>query len=99
MRYVMLETFGQLPLHAVVKSSHAVCSSWLLAYMHVCSNAVARTAEFNNKKDAYAGANTFEGPFAILRAAKKRKVVSFEGELLLSPTHDAFDMLLWKDSL
>ena len=34
-----------------------------------------------------------------LKAAKKRKVVSFDGELLLSPVHDNTNIVLLKDSL
>ena len=43
--------------------------------------------------------NTFEAPFGILRAARRRKIVAFDGELLLSPTHDHVDIVLLKDTL
>ena len=33
-----------------------------------------------------------------LRAAKKRKIVSFEGEMLLSPAHDDVDIVLCKET-
>ena len=43
--------------------------------------------------------NTFEAPFGILRAARRRKIVAFDGELLLSPTHDHVNIVLLKNSL
>ncbi|KAI8811211.1 costars domain-containing protein [Cladochytrium replicatum] len=43
--------------------------------------------------------NTFEGPFATLKAAKKRGIVDFKGEILLSPVHDSVEIRLLKDSL
>jgi len=42
-------------------------------------------------------ANLFEALVGTLRAAKKRKVVSFEGQMLLSPTHDDVDVKLLVD--
>ena len=44
-------------------------------------------------------ANTFEAPFGILKAARKRKIVAFDGELLLSPTHDNVDIILLKTTV
>ncbi|DBA87740.1 hypothetical protein WJX77_006827 [Trebouxia sp. C0004] len=43
--------------------------------------------------------NTFEAPFGILRSARKRKIVAFDGELLLSPVHDQVNITLLKDAL
>ena len=43
--------------------------------------------------------NTFEAPFGILRSARKRKLVAFDGELLLSPVHDQVTITLLKDTL
>ncbi|KAI9137144.1 hypothetical protein BKA69DRAFT_1032890 [Paraphysoderma sedebokerense] len=37
---------------------------------------------------------TLEGVFGTLKAAKKRKIVDFKGELLLSPAHDDVDIVL-----
>ena len=37
-------------------------------------------------------ANLFEALVGTLRAAKKRGVVSFPGQMLLSPTHDDVDV-------
>ncbi|KAL7750462.1 Adenylosuccinate synthase [Sorochytrium milnesiophthora] len=37
---------------------------------------------------------TFEAPFGTLKAAKKRKIVDYQGELLLSPAHDNVDIIL-----
>jgi hypothetical protein len=42
-------------------------------------------------------ANVFEALVGTLRAAKKRKVVHFDGEVLLSPTHDKVSVVLHKD--
>ncbi|KNE60526.1 hypothetical protein AMAG_05907 [Allomyces macrogynus ATCC 38327] len=42
-------------------------------------------------------ANTLEGLFGTLKAAKKRKVVAFQGELLLSPVHDKVEVILLTD--
>ncbi|KAL5248689.1 hypothetical protein ACHWQZ_G017770 [Mnemiopsis leidyi] len=39
-------------------------------------------------------ANLFEALVGTLRAAKKRKVVTFQGQMLLSPTHDDVDVKL-----
>jgi hypothetical protein len=39
-------------------------------------------------------ANTFEALLGTLRAAKKRKIVSFEGELLLQGVHNDVDVIL-----
>jgi hypothetical protein len=43
--------------------------------------------------------NTFEAPFGILRSARKRKIVAFDGELLLSPVHDQVNITLLRDAL
>lgn len=43
--------------------------------------------------------NTFEAPFGILRSARKRKIVAFDGELLLSPVHDQVNITLLRDTL
>lgn len=43
--------------------------------------------------------NTFEAPFGILRSARKRKIVAFDGELLLSPVHDQVCITLLRDAL
>jgi len=42
-------------------------------------------------------ANKFEALVGTLRAAKKRGVLSFQGELLLSPVHDKVIITLSKD--
>jgi len=39
-------------------------------------------------------ANIFEALVGTLRAAKKRKIVKFEGEMLLSPMNDNTDIVL-----
>lgn len=39
-------------------------------------------------------ANTFEALLGTLKAAKKRKVITFEGELLLQGVHDRVDIIL-----
>lgn len=39
-------------------------------------------------------ANTFEALLGTLRAAKKRKVVAFDGELLLQGVHDNVEIVL-----
>jgi hypothetical protein len=44
-------------------------------------------------------ANTLEGLFGTLKAARKRKIVQFDGELLLSPTHDNVDVILLKEQV
>ncbi|KAI9221098.1 costars domain-containing protein [Blastocladiella britannica] len=38
--------------------------------------------------------NTLEGLLGTLKAAKKRKIVAFKPEILLSPVHDAEDVVL-----
>ena len=43
--------------------------------------------------------NTFEAPFGLLKSARKRKIVAFDGEILLSPMHDQVDIILLKDTL
>ncbi|ORZ37813.1 costars family protein [Catenaria anguillulae PL171] len=42
-------------------------------------------------------ANTLEGLVGTLKAAKKRKVVKFDAEILLSPVHDNIDVVLLTD--
>ena len=42
--------------------------------------------------------NTFEAPFGVLKSARKRKIVAFDGEILLSPMHDQVDITLIKDT-
>ncbi|KAI8610663.1 costars domain-containing protein, partial [Chytriomyces sp. MP71] len=39
-------------------------------------------------------ANIFEALVGTLKAAKKRKVVTYDAELLLSPAHDNVDIVL-----
>eukprot|EP00884_Botryococcus_braunii_P000645 jgi/Botrbrau1/10581/Bobra.0358s0004.1 len=39
-------------------------------------------------------ANTFEALLGTLKAAKKRKIVSFEGEILLQGVHNDVDVVL-----
>lgn len=39
-------------------------------------------------------ANLFEALVGTLRAAKKRKIVTYSGELLLQGVHDAVDIVL-----
>jgi len=39
-------------------------------------------------------ANIFEALVGTLRAAKKRKVLTFEGEMLLQGAHDNVDVIL-----
>ncbi|XP_031484129.1 costars family protein WS02710_H03 [Nymphaea colorata] len=41
-------------------------------------------------------ANIFEALVGTLRAAKKRKVVAYEGELLLQGVHDKVEIVLLK---
>ena len=41
-------------------------------------------------------ANLFEALLGTLRAAKKRKIVKFEGELLLQGVHDNVEIYLLK---
>lgn len=43
--------------------------------------------------------NTFEAPFGLLKSARKRKIVAFDGEILLSPMHDKVDITLMKDTV
>ncbi|XP_061742492.1 costars family protein ABRACL [Nerophis ophidion] len=42
-------------------------------------------------------ANIFEALVGTLRAAKKRKVVSFQNEMLLQGVHDDVDIVLLKE--
>ncbi|XP_034383657.1 costars family protein ABRACL-like [Cyclopterus lumpus] len=42
-------------------------------------------------------ANIFEALVGTLRAAKKRKVINFEGELLLQGVHDNVDIVLLQE--
>ncbi|XP_068432596.1 costars family protein ABRACL [Clinocottus analis] len=42
-------------------------------------------------------ANIFEALVGTLRAAKKRKVINFEGELLLQGVHDNVDVILLEE--
>lgn len=42
-------------------------------------------------------ANIFEALVGTLRAAKRRKVISFEGELLLQGVHDNVDIVLLQE--
>ena len=44
-------------------------------------------------------ANIFEALVGTLRAAKKRKIVKFDGEILLQGVHDQVDVVLLKDTL
>merc|ERR1712142_445144 len=44
-------------------------------------------------------ANIFEALVGTLRAAKRKKVVTFEGELLLQGVHDKVPVVLLKTSL
>ncbi|WAR05229.1 ABRAL-like protein [Mya arenaria] len=44
-------------------------------------------------------ANIFEALVGTLRAAKRKKVVTYEGELLLQGVHDNVPIKLLKDSL
>ncbi|XP_006013904.1 costars family protein ABRACL isoform X2 [Latimeria chalumnae] len=39
-------------------------------------------------------ANLFEALVGTLRAAKKRKIITYEGQLLLQGTHDDVDIVL-----
>lgn len=39
-------------------------------------------------------ANTFEAIVGTLKAAKKRKIINFPGQLLLSPMHDSVEVKL-----
>lgn len=43
--------------------------------------------------------NTFEAPFGLLKSARKRKIVAFDGEILLSPMHDNVDITLMRDTV
>mmetsp|Transcript_52302 Transcript_52302/g.106611 ORF Transcript_52302/g.106611 Transcript_52302/m.106611 type:complete len:84 (+) Transcript_52302:23-274(+) len=38
--------------------------------------------------------NIFEAIVGTLRAAKKKKIITFEGQMLLSPTHDDVDVIV-----
>ncbi|XP_059212977.1 costars family protein ABRACL [Centropristis striata] len=42
-------------------------------------------------------ANIFEALVGTLRAAKRKKFISFDGELLLQGVHDNVDIVLLKD--
>ncbi|XP_069464212.1 costars family protein ABRACL [Ambystoma mexicanum] len=42
-------------------------------------------------------ANLFEALVGTLKAAKRRKMISYEGELLLQGVHDNVDIILLKD--
>lgn len=42
-------------------------------------------------------ANIFEALVGTLRAAKRKKIVSFEGELLLQGVHDNVDIVLLQE--
>ena len=42
-------------------------------------------------------ANLFEALVGTLKAAKKRKVITFQGELLLQGVHDDVDVILLQD--
>ncbi|CAK8673248.1 costars family protein v1g158749-like [Clavelina lepadiformis] len=42
-------------------------------------------------------ANIFEALVGTLRAAKRKKIVAFEGELLLQGVHDNVDIILLRD--
>lgn len=44
-------------------------------------------------------ANLFEALVGTLRAAKRKKIISYEGELLLQGVHDKVCITLLKDSL
>lgn len=43
--------------------------------------------------------NMFEAPFGLLKSARKRKIVAFDGEILLSPMHDTVEITLVKESV
>ncbi|XP_053300738.1 costars family protein ABRACL [Pleuronectes platessa] len=42
-------------------------------------------------------ANIFEALVGTLRAAKRKKIISFEGELLLQGVHDQVDVVLLQE--
>lgn len=42
-------------------------------------------------------ANIFEALVGTLKAAKKRKVITFQGELLLQGVHDNVDVILLQE--
>ncbi|XP_061098455.1 costars family protein ABRACL isoform X2 [Conger conger] len=42
-------------------------------------------------------ANLFEALVGTLRAAKKKKIINFEGQLLLQGVHDNVDVVLLKE--
>ncbi|KAG7460959.1 hypothetical protein MATL_G00204410 [Megalops atlanticus] len=42
-------------------------------------------------------ANLFEAIVGTLKAAKKKKIITFEGELLLQGVHDHVDVILLQD--
>lgn len=44
-------------------------------------------------------ANLFEALVGTLKAAKRRKILSYEGELLLQGVHDNVDVILLKDEV
>ena len=41
--------------------------------------------------------NIFEALVGTLRAAKKRKIIHFEGEMLLQGAHDSVDVVLLEE--
>ena len=43
--------------------------------------------------------NSFEAPFGLLKSARRKKIVMFDGEILLSPVHNKVDIVLIKESL
>ena len=44
-------------------------------------------------------ANLFEALVGTLRAAKRKKIITYDGELLLQGTHDNVDIILLKDEI
>jgi hypothetical protein len=54
---------------------------------------VAYGVLFNDDKVA----NTFEALLGTLKAAKKRKVVSYDGEILLKGVHDNVEIILLQE--
>ncbi|GAM18052.1 hypothetical protein SAMD00019534_012270 [Acytostelium subglobosum LB1] len=44
-------------------------------------------------------ANIFEALVGTLKAAKKRKIINYDGEILLQRVHDNVDVILLKETL
>lgn len=55
---------------------------------------ICRSVKFVELIDDEKCSNTFEAIMSTLRAARKKKVLTFEGELLLKGAHDEVPIIL-----